>query len=120
MQRGAIAVTRPAIEPSVVDDPAWTGRRGIDLAGRLVEGYVGAQFRFIELTYGQLDHNWGPAGLPGIPLSNYGYERQGLMLSLMILNWRQSNEAGIIAPTKDTADNVQKLCRAVAEFQSSC
>ena len=22
--------------------------------------------------------------------------------------------------TKDTADNVQKLCRAVAEFQSSC
>ena len=77
-----IAVTRPAIEPRVVDDPDWTGRRGIDLAGRLVEGYVGAQFRFIELTYGQLDHNWGPAGLPGIPLSNYGYERQGLMLSL--------------------------------------
>lgn len=29
-----------------------------------------------------------------------------LMLSLMVLNWRQSNEAGIIAPSKDTADNV--------------
>ena len=77
-----IVVTRPAIEPRVVDDPDWTGRRGIDLAGRLVEGYVGAQFRFATLLYGQLDHNWGPTGLPGIPLSNYGYERQGLMLSL--------------------------------------
>jgi len=77
-----IAVTRPAIEPRLVDDPDWTGRRGLDVTGRLVEGYVGAQFRFVTLTYGQLDHNWGPVGLPGIPLSNYGYERQGLMLSL--------------------------------------
>src|SRR5690606_17419069 len=29
-----------------------------------------------------LDHNWGPTGLPGIPLSNYGYERQGLLLEV--------------------------------------
>lgn len=34
-----------------------------------------------------------------------------LMLSLMILNWRTSNEAGIIAPTKDTADNVFRPMR---------
>lgn len=34
-----------------------------------------------------------------------------LMLSLMILNWRTSNEAGIIAPSKDTADNVFRPMR---------
>lgn len=35
----------------------------------------------------------------------------GLMLSLMVRNWRESNEAAIIAPTKDTADNVFKPMR---------
>lgn len=35
----------------------------------------------------------------------------GLMLSLLVLNWRQSNEAAIIAPTKDTADNVFRPMR---------
>lgn len=34
-----------------------------------------------------------------------------LMLSLMVLNWRPSNEAAIIAPTKDTADNVFRPMR---------
>lgn len=35
----------------------------------------------------------------------------GLALSLMVLNWRQSNEAAVIAPTKETADNVFKPMR---------
>lgn len=35
----------------------------------------------------------------------------GLILSLMVLNWRQSNEAAVIAPTKETADNVFKPLR---------
>ena len=35
----------------------------------------------------------------------------GLMLSLMVLNWRQSNEGAVIAPTKETADNVFKPIR---------
>jgi phage terminase large subunit-like protein len=39
----------------------------------------------------------------------------GLMLTLMLLNWRPSNEAGIIAPTKDTADNVFKPMRDAIE-----
>lgn len=77
-----VAVTRPAIESRVTDDPDWPGRRNVDVAGRLVEGYVAAQFRYARLLYGQLDHNWGPPGLPGIPLSNYGYERQGLLLEI--------------------------------------
>lgn len=35
----------------------------------------------------------------------------GLMLSLAVLNWRQSNEGAVIAPTKETADNVFKPMR---------
>lgn len=35
----------------------------------------------------------------------------GLMLSLMVLNWRQSNEGAVIAPTKEAADNVFKPLR---------
>jgi phage terminase large subunit-like protein len=35
----------------------------------------------------------------------------GLMLSLMVRNWRESNEGAVIAPTKETADNVFKPMR---------
>ncbi|HLS48151.1 MAG TPA: hypothetical protein VK012_06500 [Gemmatimonadales bacterium] len=77
-----VASTRPAVEPRVTDDPDWPGRRNVDVAGRLVEGYLAGQFKYARFLYGQLDHNWGPTGLPGIPLSNYGYERQGLLLEV--------------------------------------
>ena len=77
-----VAVSRPAIENRVTDDPDWPGRPDVDVAGRLVDGYLGAQFRFARIAYGQLDHNWGPVGLPGIPLSNVGYERQGLLVEV--------------------------------------
>lgn len=47
-----------------------------------------------------------------VPKKNWKSGFAGLlMLSLMALNWRPSNEAGIIAPTKDTADNVFKPMR---------
>jgi len=39
----------------------------------------------------------------------------GLMLTLMILSWRPSNEAAIIAPTKETADNVFKPMKDAIE-----
>jgi phage terminase large subunit-like protein len=35
----------------------------------------------------------------------------GLMAALMVRNWRQSNEAAVIAPTKEAADNVFKPLR---------
>lgn len=77
-----VAATRPAVEPRVTDDPDWPGRADTEIGGRLVEGYLSGQFKYVSFLYGQLGHNWGPTGLPGIPLSNYGYERQGLMFSL--------------------------------------
>ncbi len=73
-----ILVTRPAIEPRLPQDPDWPGRHDVSVSGHLIDGYVSAQFKFARLMYGQLDQNWGPVGVPGIPLSNYGYERQGI------------------------------------------
>jgi hypothetical protein len=69
-------VTRPVGEPRLVDDPDWTGRRGLDFLGRMADAYVSAQFGWGTLFYGQMDRNWGPVGLPGIGLSNYGYGRE--------------------------------------------
>jgi len=77
-----VLVTRPAIEPRLSHDADWTGRQGLKVTAHLIDGYASAQLKFVRLTYGQLDRNWGPAGLPGIPLSNIGYERQGLGLDI--------------------------------------
>ncbi|HEU4680348.1 MAG TPA: hypothetical protein VFS51_01300 [Gemmatimonadales bacterium] len=86
--RGAVAfenlllVTRPVVEPRMVDDPDWPGRRDLTVAGRIADAYISGQFKYASLFYGQMDRNWGPVGLPGISLSNYGYERQGLAFDI--------------------------------------
>jgi hypothetical protein len=66
-------VTRPAAEPRIVDDPEWPGRKDLELAWRFPEAYVSGQFKYGSLFYGQMDRNWGPVGLPGLGVSNYGY-----------------------------------------------
>ena len=73
-----VAVTRPVVEPRITDDLDWPGRRDVEVAGRIVDAYLSAQFRYATLSYGQLDRNLGPPGLPGFPLSNYAYVREGL------------------------------------------
>jgi hypothetical protein len=66
-------VSRPAAEPRITDDPEWPGRRDLDLAWRMAEAYLSAQFKYGTLFYGQMDRNWGPVGIEGIGLSDYGY-----------------------------------------------
>src|SRR5262249_47023508 len=66
-------VSRPAAEPRIVDDPEWPGRHDLTLAWRMVEAYASAQFKYGSVFYGQMDRNWGPVGVSGIGLSNYGY-----------------------------------------------
>lgn len=77
-----IAVTRPAIEPRLAKDPDWDGRRELDVTGRMADAYISAQWKWVQLLYGQVDRNWGPVGVAGIPLSNYGYGRPELSLAL--------------------------------------
>ncbi|MGH7658075.1 MAG: hypothetical protein ACREL6_07555, partial [Gemmatimonadales bacterium] len=73
-----ILATRPVIQPRLLDDPDWPGRKDLEISGRQADAYISAQFEFGRLFYGQQDRNWGPVGLPGIPLSNYSYGRPEL------------------------------------------
>ena len=66
-------VTRQAAEPRITDDPEWPGRKDLTLAWRFPEAYLDARFKYGSLFYGQMDRNWGPVGLAGIGVSNYGY-----------------------------------------------
>jgi hypothetical protein len=105
-----VLVTRPTGEPRLVKDPDWLGRRDLTVAGRMAEAYISAQFKYATLLYGQLDRNWGPVGLPGIPLSNYGYERQGLGIEVGTPNIR------LAALATDLQDQVDSLGRTVHRY----
>ena len=114
--RGAAAfgnvllVSRPVVEPRMVDDPDWPGRRDLTVAGRIADAYISAQFKYASLFYGQMDRNWGPVGLPGISLSNYGYERQGLVLDIGTPTIRLS------ALATDLRDDIDALGRTVHRY----
>lgn len=80
-----VAVARGALEPRLHDDPDY---RGQGLGGpwkdrsRIVEAYIAGQWRGLGLHSGQVQRNWGPADLVGIPISDYAYPRTDIALSL--------------------------------------
>jgi len=39
-----LLVTRPIVEPRLTRDPDWPGRRDVDVAGRMADAYLSAQF----------------------------------------------------------------------------
>jgi hypothetical protein len=102
--------TRPAVEPRLVDDPDYPGRRDVEVSTRLIEGYLAGRFRYGSFLYGQQLWNWGPVGLPGIPLSDYGYERQGLAFSVGVDRLRLS------AFATELGDEVDSLGRTVHRY----
>jgi hypothetical protein len=80
---GPIAlVSRLAAEPRIVDDPEWPGRHDLTLAWRFPQAYLSAQFAYGSVFYGQMERNWGPVGLAGIGVSNYGYPQVEAGLTL--------------------------------------
>jgi hypothetical protein len=105
-----LLITRPVVEPRLILDPDWPGRRDVDVAGRMADAYLSAQFKYGSVFYGQMDRNWGPAGVPGIPLSNYGYERQGLALEIGTRSLRLS------AMAIDLQDETDSLGRTVHRY----
>ncbi len=105
-----LLVTRPVVEPRLTYDPDWPGRRDVNVAGRMADAYLSAQFKYGSVFYGQMDRNWGPVGLPGIPLSNYGYERQGLALEIGTRSLRLS------ALATELQDEVDSLGRTVHRY----
>jgi hypothetical protein len=105
-----VLVTRPTVEPRLVDDPDWLGRRDLTVAGRVADAYISGQFEYADLFYGQMDRNWGPVGLPGIPLSSYAYERQGLAIGIGTRNIRLS------ALATDLQDQTDSLGQTVHRY----
>lgn len=97
-----VGVARASIEPSLIGNPDWPNRAQDNVTGRLIEGYLSGQFRYGALTYGQLLHNWGPVGLPGIPLSDVAFERQGLELELGTRTLRLRALASDLRPQRDS------------------
>jgi hypothetical protein len=76
----------------------------------MADAYLSAQFRYASLFYGQMDRNWGPGGVPGVPLSNYGYERQGLYLEI------GTNSIRLSALASDLQDQVDSLGQTVHRY----
>ncbi|MGQ0639640.1 MAG: hypothetical protein ACT4P6_02555 [Gemmatimonadaceae bacterium] len=80
-----VGVVRPAYEARLRDDPDYA-RVGIggpwkDQA-RLVEAYIAGQWRWLGVHSGQVQRNWGPSALVGIPISDYAYPRADIGLSI--------------------------------------
>jgi hypothetical protein len=105
-----VLATRPVAEPRLIDDPDWPGRPDLEFTGRVAEAYISAQSKYANLFYGQMDRNWGPVGLPGIPLSNYGYERQGLGIEIGTRSLKLS------AFASDLQDEVDSLGQTVHRY----
>jgi hypothetical protein len=101
-----VLVSRPAIERRVIKDPDWRGRRDIKVAGRHLEGYLSAQFRWVRLFYGQMDQNWGPVGLAGIGLSNYGYPRPQFGIEIGTDRFRLNALAASLTDASDSTGAV--------------
>jgi hypothetical protein len=105
-----VLVTRPVVEPRLKNDPDWPGRRDADVPARMADAYLAAQFKYGSVFYGQMGRNWGPVGLAGIPLSDYGYDRQGLALEVGTRTLRLS------ALATDLQDELDSLGRVVHRY----
>jgi hypothetical protein len=103
-----VMASRPTLEPSIIKDPDWPGRKDLEVSGRHREGYLSAQFRFFRVYYGEMDQNWGPVGLPGIGLSDYGYPHSRLAVEVGNDRLRLSAQASTLADTDTSASVVHR------------
>ena len=98
--------SRPALETRLLDDPDWLGRKDLKLTGRFVEGYLSAQWKWARLFYGEMDREWGPPGVWGIPLSSYGYPRSEFGLEVGTDKLRLSAQASQLRDERDSSGQV--------------
>ena len=97
------AVTRPAAEPRLTDDPEWPGRKDLALLWRFPEAYLTAQTRYLRVFYGQMDRNWGPVGLAGIGVADYAYPQTELAFELGTDDVRLAGLARTLEDERDPA-----------------
>ena len=97
-----VLVSRPAVEPRLSDDPTWPGRHDLKVVGRMTEGYLSGQWRWARLFYGTMDRQWGPAGVPGIPLSDYAFPRTEFAVDVGTDRLRLSAHAAQLTDERDS------------------
>lgn len=68
-----VVVARGRADGILEDDPEYTGRASGSLPVRLEEGYLGARWKYAEVTVGRVSRDWGPPGLGGLQLSDAPY-----------------------------------------------
>jgi len=104
-----VAVSRPAIEPRETEDPDWPGRKDLDIAGRMVEAYLGLQFKtWGRFWFGQFDQNWGPIRYPAIVLSDFSYPRNYVGLDVGSRDVRLIAQSGQLRDETDSTGAIIK------------
>jgi hypothetical protein len=68
-----IGFIRMLVDSRLNVDPEFAGRKDRKLAGRTEDGYVGAQWKYGEVSFGRVGRDWGPPTLYGLMLGNYAY-----------------------------------------------
>jgi hypothetical protein len=102
-----VVVSRPALEPRITDDPDWPGRTDLTVAGRMVEAYLGLQFKtWGRFWFGQFDQNWGPVNFFAVPLSNFSYPRNYFGLDVGSKNVRLMAQ---LAKLRDETDSLGQV-----------
>ncbi len=97
-----VLVSRPDIEPRLILDPDWTGRKDVTVTGRMIEAYISAQWKPARIYYGQMAQHWGPQGLTSLTLGNYSYPRPEFGLDFYFGPFHLGSEAAQLQDETDT------------------
>ena len=102
-----VGAVRLAADRNVKYDPDWTGSPRT--MPRIEEAYAAVHWRWGSLQAGQMARNWGPAGIPGVSISDAAYPRPDISLALGRSGLRYSAVATKLRST--TAPNGERTER---------
>lgn len=93
------------------EDPDWPANvEDIPIPSELVYrypvAYLGAQWKPAEVFIGQLSREWGPRGVPGIPMSGWGYPYYHGAFNV---GTRDIRLQGVVAQLEDVADTAGQV-----------
>jgi hypothetical protein len=101
-----VAVTHPQLDTRLKYDPDWFGKKDRVIAGRTAEAYLSARWNLLDIFFGRLDRNWGPAGIQGLLLSDNPYGLDHFALAFGTERLRLEELATQLDDRRDTAGAV--------------
>ena len=75
-------VTHPRVDNRLKYDPEYAGKKDRFVAGRNDEAYLIGSWKYLEVSFGLVDRNWGPPEVEGLILSTAPYAYDHLFLRL--------------------------------------